>query len=224
LKTSAAQLLLAAEHLVLGGGQHAVEAAQDGEAQDHVLVLAALEGVSDEVRDLPEEADDLAMVHLGLGRLAGQAVVAKGAPEQRRPLHVAHGRGPAMSVTLKGHEAELGPVHAAGDRHAGDLESRQRRGNGRIQKSSTVADDQLRRTTSPAYDGRPAPNSRARTIGRAKSFQGLRATLSRFILTPSREATWAGRRRSRLLELVEVPETEAVPDRNCPSRRRCNAR
>ena len=51
------------EHLLLGRRQHAVEAAQDGERQDHVLVLAALEGVADQVRDAPEEADDLAMVH-----------------------------------------------------------------------------------------------------------------------------------------------------------------
>jgi hypothetical protein len=29
----------------------------------YVLVLAALEGVADEVRDSPEEADDLAVVH-----------------------------------------------------------------------------------------------------------------------------------------------------------------
>src|SRR5690606_14434876 len=44
-------------------GDHAVEAAEDGERQDHILVLAALEGVADEVRDAPEEADDLAVIH-----------------------------------------------------------------------------------------------------------------------------------------------------------------
>ena len=39
------------------------EAAQDGERQDHVLVLAPFEGDADEVRHSSEEADDLAMVH-----------------------------------------------------------------------------------------------------------------------------------------------------------------
>jgi hypothetical protein len=63
LQPSAAQLLLPVEHLFLGWGQHTVEAAQDGQWEDHVLVLAALEGVADEVRDPPQEADDLAMVH-----------------------------------------------------------------------------------------------------------------------------------------------------------------
>ena len=52
-----------AEHLLLCTGEHAVETAQDGKGQDDVLVLPTLEGVADEVRDAPEEADDLAMVH-----------------------------------------------------------------------------------------------------------------------------------------------------------------
>ena len=52
------------QHLLLGGRQHAVEAAQHGKGQDDVLVLAALEGVADEIRHPPDEADDLAVVHL----------------------------------------------------------------------------------------------------------------------------------------------------------------
>jgi hypothetical protein len=63
LQLLAPQVGLASEHLLLGGRQHAVEAPQDGEGEDDVLVLAALEGVADEVGDTPEEADDLAMVH-----------------------------------------------------------------------------------------------------------------------------------------------------------------
>ena len=51
------------QHLPLGGSQHAIEPAQDGERQDHILVLAALEGVADQVRYAPDEADDLAVVH-----------------------------------------------------------------------------------------------------------------------------------------------------------------
>jgi hypothetical protein len=48
---------------LLGVCQHAVQPAQDGQRQDDVLVLTPLEGVADQVRDAPEEADDLAMVH-----------------------------------------------------------------------------------------------------------------------------------------------------------------
>lgn len=47
-------------------GQHAVEPAQHRERRDHVLELASLEGVADQVRDAPEEAHDLAMVHAPL--------------------------------------------------------------------------------------------------------------------------------------------------------------
>ena len=39
------------QHLLLGRRQHAVDAPQHGERQDDVLVLAALEGVADQVRD-----------------------------------------------------------------------------------------------------------------------------------------------------------------------------
>ena len=58
------QLSLPREHLLLRVGQHAVESAQDGQRQDNVLVLAALERVADQVGDAPEEADDLAVVHV----------------------------------------------------------------------------------------------------------------------------------------------------------------
>ena len=39
--------------LHLGARQHAVQTAQDGQRQDHVLVNAALEGVADQVRNAP---------------------------------------------------------------------------------------------------------------------------------------------------------------------------
>jgi hypothetical protein len=39
-----------------GAGEHAVQAAQDRERQDDVLVLAAPEGVADQIRDTPEES------------------------------------------------------------------------------------------------------------------------------------------------------------------------
>src|SRR5207247_1758119 len=57
------QFGLLRENLPLGAGEHAVETTQDRERQDDVLVLAALEGVSDEVCDAPEKADDFTMVH-----------------------------------------------------------------------------------------------------------------------------------------------------------------
>ena len=53
------------QHLWFRRGQHAVEPAQHGERQDHVLVLAAFEGVADQVRHAPNEAGDLAVVHVG---------------------------------------------------------------------------------------------------------------------------------------------------------------
>ena len=62
----ALELGLGLQDLDLGRGQHAVEPAENGERQDDVLVLAALEGVAHEVGDAPEEADDLAVVHAGL--------------------------------------------------------------------------------------------------------------------------------------------------------------
>ena len=59
----ATQAGLDLEHLRLGGSQHGVEPAQHGQRQDHVLIFAALEGVADQVRHAPEEADDLAVIH-----------------------------------------------------------------------------------------------------------------------------------------------------------------
>jgi hypothetical protein len=63
LELLAPQLGLLAQHLLLGRGQHAVEAPQDCEREEDVLVLSALEGVADEIRDTPQKADDLVMVH-----------------------------------------------------------------------------------------------------------------------------------------------------------------
>ena len=40
-----------------------VEPPEDGEREDHVLVLAALEGVADEIRNSPDETCDLAVMH-----------------------------------------------------------------------------------------------------------------------------------------------------------------
>jgi hypothetical protein len=54
---------LGLEDFVLGRRQDAVEAAQDRERQDHILVLAALEGVADQVRYSPQEIDDRAVIH-----------------------------------------------------------------------------------------------------------------------------------------------------------------
>src|SRR6266850_2883893 len=63
LELLASQLCLLTENLLLGIGQHAVQTPQDRERKDHVLVLAALEGVADQVRNTPKKADDLAMIH-----------------------------------------------------------------------------------------------------------------------------------------------------------------
>ena len=54
------------QHVGLGGSQHAVEPAQHRERQGHVLILAALEGVADQVRNPPDEARDLAVVHASM--------------------------------------------------------------------------------------------------------------------------------------------------------------
>ena len=57
-------LCLDHQHLPLRGRQHAVEPSQYRQRQDDVLVLAPLEGVADEVSHPPDEADDLAVVHV----------------------------------------------------------------------------------------------------------------------------------------------------------------
>ena len=63
LEFLAAQFGLLPKHLLLRACQNAIEAPKNGERKNDVLVLAALEGVADEVGDAPEEADDLAMCH-----------------------------------------------------------------------------------------------------------------------------------------------------------------
>jgi len=65
LELLASQLSLLAQDLLLGRGQHTIESPQDRKRKDDVLVLAPLEGVTDEVGDAPEEADDLTVIHLG---------------------------------------------------------------------------------------------------------------------------------------------------------------
>ena len=64
LQPSAAELGLTLEHVLLGGAEHAVKPPQYGERQDHVLVLASLEGVPDQVRDSPNEVNNFTVVHL----------------------------------------------------------------------------------------------------------------------------------------------------------------
>ncbi len=59
----ALQLGMALQNRLLRGFHHAVKAAQHSKGQDHIGVLATLEGVADEVGDAPDEADDLAAVH-----------------------------------------------------------------------------------------------------------------------------------------------------------------
>ena len=79
LELAAGQLRLFREHLLLSAGKHAIEAAEHGQGEDDVLILAAFERVADEVRDTPEKADDLAVVHgllcgyLAAGRIRGSA-------------------------------------------------------------------------------------------------------------------------------------------------------
>jgi hypothetical protein len=38
-------------------------AEEDGERKDYVLIFAALEGIANQIRDAPQEADDFAVVH-----------------------------------------------------------------------------------------------------------------------------------------------------------------
>lgn len=64
LEAFALEFRLPLENGLLAVSEDAIETAVHGEWQDDVLVLAALEGVADEVRDSPEEADDFAVVHV----------------------------------------------------------------------------------------------------------------------------------------------------------------
>ena len=63
LETLALQLDLSLENLLFCPREYAVKPAQHGERKDDVLVFSAFECVANEVRDPPEEADDLTMVH-----------------------------------------------------------------------------------------------------------------------------------------------------------------
>jgi hypothetical protein len=56
-------LAVGLEDLLLRGLQDLVDAAEDGQREDDVLVLAALEGVADQVGDGPEEGGDLGVGH-----------------------------------------------------------------------------------------------------------------------------------------------------------------
>ena len=58
----ALEVAVGIEDLLLGGLQHAVDAAQHGKGQDHILVLAAFEGIPQQVGDVPEEGDVFAVV------------------------------------------------------------------------------------------------------------------------------------------------------------------
>jgi hypothetical protein len=63
LKALPAKLGLPPEHLFFCGTKYTVETTQDGEGQDHVLILASLKGVANQVRHTPKKTDDLAVVH-----------------------------------------------------------------------------------------------------------------------------------------------------------------
>jgi hypothetical protein len=62
LQVAALQLRVPFDHLRLGRLQHAVEAAQDGERQDHLAVVRLLVVAAQQVGDLPQEAGDLGEV------------------------------------------------------------------------------------------------------------------------------------------------------------------
>ncbi len=62
IRQLALQVGVALQNLLLCGCHHAFEAAQHRKGQDHIGVLATLEGVADEVGDAPDEADALAVV------------------------------------------------------------------------------------------------------------------------------------------------------------------
>ncbi len=63
LKTLTAKLRLSLEDLFLLVGENAIEAPEDGERKDDVLVVTAPERVADQIRHTPEEADDFAVIH-----------------------------------------------------------------------------------------------------------------------------------------------------------------
>ena len=52
-----------APHGLAGGREYAVEPPQDSEGEDDVLVMAAFEGIADEVSDGPDEGGDFGVVH-----------------------------------------------------------------------------------------------------------------------------------------------------------------
>ena len=61
------QLGVPRQHVVLGGSEDAIEPPQDGKGEDDVLVLSPFKAVADQVRDVPDEADDFGVGHGGVG-------------------------------------------------------------------------------------------------------------------------------------------------------------
>jgi hypothetical protein len=64
LANPALKLSLPCKHPLLGIRQHAVEPAEHRQRQNDVLIMAAPEGIADQIRHPPDKADDLAMVHV----------------------------------------------------------------------------------------------------------------------------------------------------------------
>jgi hypothetical protein len=51
------------KNLLLRRGKHAIETTQYGKRQNNILILAALKGIPDQIRNTPNETNYLAMVH-----------------------------------------------------------------------------------------------------------------------------------------------------------------
>src|SRR5690606_36850207 len=107
LESLALELRLTLENGVLRVGEHAVQTTEDGERQDHILVMATSEGVANKVCDAPEEADDLAVVHgHTLRSVVGSAPYCRRLWSRRR--------SPPQSETLSGGLASMRPALRSG--------------------------------------------------------------------------------------------------------------
>ena len=114
-KLTALEALMPREHRGLGRLEHAVEAAEHSERQDHAAVLGGLVGAAQQVRDTPDEADLVAeAVHQ---RCPFRRALLPSSPSERVRHHsIGTGDGRVAAQVAAPGRAVAGPASCTGRR------------------------------------------------------------------------------------------------------------
>jgi len=154
-KLTALEALMPREHRGLGRLEHAVEAAEHGERQDHAAVLGGLVGAAQQIGDTPDEADPVA--------------------------GAVHDRPPSVARCCRAHPAN-GFVTILSARETAEWLRRSRRPAGPLPARRLVARHRLRTTApSPAvWLHACAPPLAAAGGGAARETEGKTALRPRF--------------------------------------------